>query len=69
VYAIKDDAAFSLYACDIDPMNHIQKFIAADYKGTKAKATSNGGKAHTSWNSPHGNDDGGTVIDDNDWGV
>ena len=71
IYAINDNAAYSIYGCVIvpDPMGEqLQKFIAADYKGTKAKATSNGGKAHA-WNSPHGNDDGGTVIDDDGWGV
>ena len=60
VYAIKDDAAFSLYGCFIDPMNNIQKFIAADYKNTKSKAT--GGKAQP-WKpgQTNANDDGDDV--------
>ena len=60
VYAIKDDAAFSLYGCFIDPMDNIQKFIAADYKNTKSKAT--GGKAQP-WKpgQTNANDDGDDV--------
>ena len=63
VYAIKDDAAFSLYACDIDPLNHMQRFIAAEYKATRAKATSNGGKAQA---RNHYGDDDGNGYDIND---
>lgn len=60
VYAIKDDAAFSLYGCFIDPMDNIQKFIAADYKNNKSNAT--GGKAQP-WKpgQTNANDDGDDV--------
>lgn len=60
VYEIKDDAAFSLYGCFIDPMDNIQKFIAANYKNTKSNAT--GGKAQP-WKpgQTNANDDGEDV--------
>lgn len=53
VYAIQDDAAFSLYGCAIDPLNHMQIFVPAEYKKTRAKAT--GGKS--SWKPGQANDD------------
>ena len=57
IYAIKDNAAYSIYGCVIvpDPMGEqLQKFIAAEYKNNKRTAakTGNGNKTGnaSTWN-------------------
>ena len=68
IYAIKDNAAYSIYGCVIvpDPMGEqLQKFIAADYKG---KGTRTGAKTGTASTWKAGNaTDNGNVIDDDEW--
>ena len=46
VYSITDNAPFSIYGCEIDGMNHLQKFVAAPWKNTQERGKNNTSKAN-----------------------